>query len=169
MTVRLALKSGTADSKTQDEGLCTSGLRRANLVCNGRWLNPRGVTTMALIVVLVLLTIAIAAVMTFGDGAASLRFLRRIRLRFPRRIRLRFPRRIRSRFPDPGAPADVPADSWTELTSGPSQRAATMSFGAQDDEVMLVALLLAGRLSRRDYQQQMAQLAAEDSARGARP
>jgi hypothetical protein len=108
---------------------------------------------MALIVVLVLLTIAIAAVMTFGDGAAPTRLVRRARSRFPRRR----------------AAAEIPAASWTELTAGPSQRASTMSFGAQDDESMLVVLLLAGRLSRRDYQQQMAQLAAEDSARGARP
>jgi hypothetical protein len=116
---------------------------------------------MALIVLLVLLTIAIAAIMTFGDGTASMRLLRRIRMRLPHRIPLRFPHR--------DAPAGVPTASWTELTSGPSQRAANEPFGAQDDESMLVALLLAGRLSRRDYQQQMAQLAAEDSARGARP
>ncbi len=44
-----------------------------------------------------------------------------------------------------------------------------MSFGARDAEPVLAALLLAGQLSQRDYQRQMAQLAAEESARGARP
>ncbi len=119
---------------------------------------------MALIVVLVLLTIAIAAVWTFGDAGTPRRFLRRIRFRSPRWIRLRFPRRHRH--------AVVPTATWTELTSSSSpptaEREATSS-SAQDAESVLVAMLLAGRLSRRDYQRQMAQLAAEDSARGARP
>jgi hypothetical protein len=107
---------------------------------------------MALIIVLVLLTIAIAAVMSFGDAGAALRLGRGTWLRDPARR----------------TPAGVPA-SWTELANGPEPPAPAMSFGAQDTESILVALLLAGRLRPRDYQQRMAQLAAEDSARGARP
>jgi hypothetical protein len=113
---------------------------------------------MALTIVLVLLTIAIAAVITFGDRSTLRRF-RRPRLRLRRRPRLRR-RHVRT---------VVPTATWTELTSAPSSLSPGMAFGPQDAESMLVALLLSGRLCRRDYQQQMAQLAAEDSARGARP
>jgi hypothetical protein len=105
---------------------------------------------MALIVVLVLLTIAVAATMTFGEAAA------------PFRSRFRF---LRGRGHARSAVASLPAG----LTPTPSRLSPRTSFGAPDTESILVTLLLAGTLSQRDYQRQMAQLAAEESARGARP
>jgi len=44
-----------------------------------------------------------------------------------------------------------------------------LTFCAGDAECVLVRQLLAGTLNQRDYQDQMAGLAARDSARGARP
>jgi hypothetical protein len=104
---------------------------------------------MALIVVLVLLTIAIATMMTFGDAGATLR----LRLRFRRARRLVKP------LPTPGR----------ALTAASPAPMTAQTFGAGDAECMLVRQLLAGALSRRDYQEQMAGLAAAESARGARP
>ncbi len=105
---------------------------------------------MALIVVLVLLTIAIAATMTFGDTGAPLRFLSRFRF---------LPSRRRAR---------APGAAGIALTATPSPLTGT-ALGGSRAESVLVALLLDGRLSQRGYQQEMAKLAAEDSARGARP
>ncbi len=104
---------------------------------------------MALIVVLVLLTITIATMMTFGDGGTTLRF----------RLRFRRARRRLKPLPAPGSALTVTSPALiTALT-----------FGAGDAECVLVRQLLTGTLSQRDYQQQMAGLAAADSARGARP
>jgi hypothetical protein len=105
---------------------------------------------MALIVVLVLLTIAIATMMTFGDGGTTLRF------------RLRFRRARRRLKPLPAAPGSA-------LTATSPALITALTFGPADAECVLVRQLLTGTLSQRDYQQQMAGLAAADSARGARP
>ncbi len=107
---------------------------------------------MVLIVVLVLLTIAIAAIMTLGDTAAPFRSL----------VPFRFRRARRHARPRSASPMARQA-----LT--PSPLSMTRSLRARDAESVLVTLLLAGTLTQRDYQQQMAQLAAEESARGARP
>jgi len=107
---------------------------------------------MALIVVLVMLTIAIATMMTFGDA----RGLSRLRSRL---------RRKRSRERRRPEPPPVPERAVT----APHLLRETMSFGPGDAESVLVTLLLTGKLSQRDYHKQMAGLAAEESARRARP
>ncbi len=104
---------------------------------------------MALIVVLVMLTIAIATMMTFGDAGGLSRF----------RSRLRRERRRSEPPPVPETASTAPQPVLRQI----------MSFGPGDAESVLVTLLLTGRLSQRDYHEQMAELAAEESARGARP
>jgi hypothetical protein len=97
-----------------------------------------------LTVALVALTFAMAVNLTLSVGAVPL---------------LRRARRRRAR--DLGRPARP------QPVSGGARRLARL--GAADAESVLVALLLAGRLSRSAYRQQMAELAATDSARRARP
>ncbi len=103
---------------------------------------------MALIVVLVMLTIAIATMMTFGDAGG----LSRLRSRLQRKRR-------RPESPAPERALTAPQPILRE----------TMSFGPGEAESVLVTLLLTGKLSQRDYHKQMAGLAAEESARRARP
>lgn len=104
---------------------------------------------MALIVVLVMLTIAIATMMTFGDAGG----LSRLRSRLQRKRR---------------RPESPPAPERALTAPQPILRE-TMSFGPGEAESVLVTLLLTGKLSQRDYHKQMAGLAAEESARRARP
>jgi hypothetical protein len=104
---------------------------------------------MALIVVLVMLTIAIATMMTFGEAGGLSRFRSRLR-------------RKRRRPEPPPVPERA-------LTAPQPVLRQTMPFGPGDAESVLVALLLTGKLSQRDYHKQMAGLAAEESARRARP
>ena len=108
---------------------------------------------MALIVVLVMLTIAIATMMTFGDAGGLSRL----------RSRLQRERRRERRRPEP------PPAPERALTAPQPILRETMSFGPGEAESVLVTLLLTGKLSQRDYHKQMAGLAAEESARRARP